>query len=327
VSEAGAWRPTVTIAVPVLNEARHIDACLDAIAVQTYDRIVQVLVVDGGSADGTQSLVAQRANVTLLHNPRRIQAAALNIALDAAIGEVFVRVDGHTMIAPDYVERCVDALLTTQASVVGGAMQPIALSWLQSAVAAAMTSPWGAGPARFHSPTGKSGWVDTVYLGAFWTADVRAVGGYDEGVGVNEDAELAIRMRGRRGVWFDPAIRSWYVPRDSLSALVRQFFRYGCSRALTVRKHLGRLAPRQVAPPLLVLGLISPWRRWFASAYGAVVLLATAGQMRRNPAAAVAFPAVLPAMHLSWGVGFLLGCSVLPKHASSQRVHCAKQRP
>src|SRR5205085_3230075 len=102
----GAMTPTVTVAIPVLDEAPHIDACLRAVAAQTYGDVIEVLVVDGGSSDDTCALAARHPGVRVLHNPRRIQAAALNIALAAAQGEAFVRVDGHCLIAPDYVERC-----------------------------------------------------------------------------------------------------------------------------------------------------------------------------------------------------------------------------
>lgn len=303
--------PTVTIAIPVLDEAAHIDACLDAVEAQTYGRIVEVLVVDGGSADATRAIVGRRPGVRLLDNPRRIQAAALNVALAEAAGDVFVRVDGHCEIAPDYVARCVDALASTGAAMVGGAMTPVADGAVQRGIAQAMASRAGAGPARFHTG-GRPGRVDTVYLGAYATQVARDVGGYAEDVGVNEDAEFAIRMRARGPVWFDGAIRSTYVPRSSLRAVARQFYRYGRSRAATVRRHPRSLAGRQLAAPLLVLGLLSPRRRTVAGAYLAVVAVGAAGQISRRPAEGVAMAATLPAMHLSWGVGFLRGLVPAP---------------
>ena len=166
---------------------------------QTYAKIVEVLVVDGGSDDGTQALAAA-AGATVLDNPHRVQAAGLNVGIAAAAGEVIVRVDGHCTIEPDYVERCVDALARTGAAMVGGAMSPVAERGMPAAIALAMASPLGAGPARFHSG-GAPGWVDTVYLGAYRTADAVAVGGYATDVGVNEDAEFAVRIGAtRRGV-------------------------------------------------------------------------------------------------------------------------------
>ncbi|MEY2434902.1 MAG: hypothetical protein QOC92_4627 [Acidimicrobiaceae bacterium] len=307
--------PAVTVAVPVLNEALHIEACLDAIAAQTYSNIAEVLVIDGGSTDRTREL-AVRLGATVLDNPRRIQAAALNVALLEAKGEVLVRVDGHCELAADYVERCVEALERTGAAVVGGAMTPTASGWKQRGIAAAMSSPLGAGPARFHVG-GDPGWVDTVYLGAYRTDDARAVGGYAEDVGVNEDAEFAIRMARSAGVWFDPNIRSTYVPRDSFRALARQFYRYGRSRAATVRKHPRSLSPRQLVAPALVLGLTSRYRRPIALAYSVVVVAGALAASPREDTAPSGFAVALPIMHLCWGAGFLVetvrGC--LPPRA------------
>jgi len=305
--------PTVTIAIPVLNEADHIDACLDAVAAQTYERIVEVLVVDGGSSDATRGLVAARPDVRLMDNPRRIQAAALNIALADATGEVFVRVDGHCLIAPDYVERCVEALELSGAAMVGGAMIPVAERPFQRGVAAAMSSRLGAGPARFHIG-GPSRRVDTVYLGAFATELARQVGGYAEDVGVNEDAEFAIRIGQRGTVWYDDTIMSTYTPRGSLAGVGRQFYRYGRSRAATVRKHPSSLAVRQLVAPLLVVGLLSPRRRTIAGVYMAVVALRSAREATRDPAVGMAMATALPTMHLSWGCGFLRGLISRPLH-------------
>jgi len=306
--------PTVTVAIPVLNEEAHIDACLDAVAAQTYAGIIEVLLVDGGSTDATREIVAGRPGVRLLENPRRMQAAALNIALDQANGDVFVRVDGHCVIAPDYVAQCIEALELTGAAMVGGAMTPVAEMSLQRGIASAMASKLGAGPARFHSG-GTSGRVDTVYLGAYPTMLAREVGGYAEDVGVNEDAEFAIRMRERGAVWFDETIRSTYVPRSSVRGVARQFYRYGRSRAATIRKHPASIAGRQLAAPLLVLGLLSPRRRVVAGAYAAAVVAGCARAVRKDFAAGAAMAAVIPTMHLSWGVGFLRGLVPLPRRS------------
>lgn len=299
--------PTVTVAIPARNEHAHIDACLDAVGRQTYPNIVEVLVVDGESTDDTVELASARAGVTVLANPRRMQAAALNLALDQATGEVFVRVDAHCVIEPDYVERCVAALEQSGAALVGGAMSPTAEGWFGRGVVRAMTTSIGAGPARFHIG-GEPSWVETVYLGAGHTEQLRAIGGYAEDVGVNEDTELAVRAGAAGGVWFTPTIRSSYVPRSSLAAVARQFFRYGLSRAATTRRHPRSLRLRQLLPPLLVIALVvGPRRRIVFAVYATAVSVASGRVAVDDPAAAAAFATVLPAMHLGWGTGFLLG--------------------
>ncbi|MDQ4097042.1 MAG: glycosyltransferase family 2 protein [Actinomycetota bacterium] len=302
--------PTVTVAVPVLNEALHIGRCLQAIEAQTYPGPLEVLVVDGGSTDETRARVAgRRPGIRLLENRRRVQSAALNIALAQARGEIIVRVDGHCVIAPDYVQRCVDALERTGAAIVGGAMHPVGDGWRARGIAAAMMSPIGAGPARFHVG-GESGWVDTVYLGAFRTALARRVGGYREDWITNEDAEFAIRMRPHGGVWFDNTIRSTYTPRSSIRSVAHQFYRYGAGRARTVRCHPRALAPRQLVAPLLVGSVLSPFRRPVMLAYGTLLAAVGGHQLTRDAKSSPWMVMTLPAMHFAWGLGFLRGLSM-----------------
>ena len=299
--------PFVTVAVPVLNEAAHIDACLTALCSQSYLGPMEILVLDGGSSDETAQRAACYPEVTVLDNPGRTQAAALNLALGRAQGEVVVRVDGHCLVAPDYVDRCVDALISTGAAMVGGGMAPAGGEGFSGAVAAAMRTRLGIGTARFHRPDAPAGWVDTVYLGAFRAQTGRQVGGYDEAMVVNEDAEFAWRLRAHGGIWFDPTIRSTYQPRSGSVALARQFYRYGMGRVATAVRHPGSLSLRQLAAPGLILGLASPWRVPVVVGYG-LALLTTVGMARRMPVRqALRVPLAVATMHLAWGLGFFVG--------------------
>ena len=223
-----------------------------------------------------------------------------------ARGDILVRVDGHCVIAPDYIERCVAALQGSGAAMVGGAMRPQADGWLQEGIAAAMMSPLGAGPARFHVG-GAATWVDTVYLGAYWTHLAREVGGYREDVGVNEDAEFAIRMRSGGGIRFDPSIRSTYTPRSTIKAVASQFYRYGRSRAATVRRHPSSLAPRQMAAPLLLRRIADPLAATGGGRLRGLVLVAGATKLVTRPRSAAGYTLAIPAMHLPWATGFIVG--------------------
>lgn len=298
--------PPVTVAVPVLNEGRHIEDCLASVAAQSYAGVSEVLVIDGGSTDDTCFLARRFPKVRVLDNPDRIQSSALNLALSEAKGEVIVRVDGHCRLAPDYVERCVEALRTTGAALVGGAMRPVAQGWLGSGIAEALTSRLGAGPARFHTG-GAGGFVDTVYLGAFRRQLAQEVGGFADDLAVNEDAEFAIRMAPHGGIWFEPSIVSSYTPRNDLATLGRQFFRYGRGRAATVRRHPSSLSPRQLAAPLLVLSLLTPWRLPVTAIYATLIGGRALLQLRQSPRSAMGLLLAMPTMHLPWGAGFLRG--------------------
>jgi succinoglycan biosynthesis protein ExoA len=299
--------PEVTVALPVLNEAAHIDGCLQAVVAQTYPRIVEILVVDGGSEDATREIAARFPGVRVIDNPGRLQSSGLNVALREARGDVLVRVDGRTVVAPDYVDQCIAALTRSGAALVGGPIEPRGTTWVERAVGAALTSTLGAGPARFRNARSPAAWTDIVYLGAARVDVLRRLGGYDEDFATNEDGELLHRLGDDGGVWFDPAIRSTYRPRNSFIGFMKQYYLYGRGRAATVRKYPESLRLRQLAAPLLVLGLLSPWRRQIALAYLAVVAVGSGTEMRRDPGAGAGLAVALPVMHLSWGAGFLAG--------------------
>lgn len=290
----------------MLNEADHIIACLESVEQQTYSNVVETLLVDGGSADHTVPLASARGGVTVLNNPRRIQAAALNIALERARGEIVVRVDGHTVLDRQHIERSVAALLATGAAMVGGVMEPEGTTCFGRGVALAMCSRFGAGPAPYRHG-GFSGWTDSVYLGAFWVNRAREVGGYSELVGVNEDAEFALRMRELGGVWLEDAIRVRYTPRQNPKALAIQYFRYGLSRAATIRTHPHSMRPRHLAPVALVLAACLGRRPAIPSAYLALVLCHAATRLKNDPCAAQAMAIAIPTMHFSWATGLLIG--------------------
>ena len=107
----------VLVVIPALNEAATIARVLHSLMVDPVPQAEVVFVVaDGGSVDGTQQIVqaiaAQQPAVTLLHNPRRIQSAAVNLAL-ATHGQgmdVLVRCDAHAGYPPGFIGRLLDTM-------------------------------------------------------------------------------------------------------------------------------------------------------------------------------------------------------------------------
>ena len=78
--------PFLSVIVPVRNEAHFIRDTLDRLLTQRYDpRRFEVLVADGGSTDGTRTVVAAYARrfpqVRLLDNPGRLSSAGRNAAI------------------------------------------------------------------------------------------------------------------------------------------------------------------------------------------------------------------------------------------------------
>lgn len=308
--------PRVSIVMPALNESGHIRSCLDSLLTQDHPAIDEILVVDGGSTDGTREMVAAvGAPVRLVDNPRGSAAAAMNIGLAEARNDLIVRVDAHSSYEADYVSRSLAGLAESGADWVGGPMRPKPDTEFGKAVTVVTTSPLGVGPGRFHYSTVAED-VDTVYLGAFDRRIVAEVGGYDEDTiqWAAEDQELAFRLRraGRR-IRVEPSVRSWYVPRGTPQALWRQYFNYGMCKASTLAKHRTLPTWRPLAPAALVVWLLAgiPFGRRAALLPAGLYVAASGSVAVRLAAGRDAGPGrvagALWVCHLAYGLGFWNG--------------------
>ncbi|HZC06343.1 MAG TPA: glycosyltransferase family 2 protein [Ktedonobacterales bacterium] len=315
--------PFVSVIMPVRNEEGFIARSLGAALSQNYPpERIEVLVADGQSDDRTREVIASlpgAERVRVIDNPQRRQAFGLNLALRQARGDIIVRVDGHTIIAPDYVRQCVRALRESGAVNVGGRMEPQGATPIGRAIAAAGASRFGV-PTAFHvSPAPQ--FTDTVYMGAWPREALLAAGGFDERLRVNEDYELNHRLRRAGGrVYLSPAIRSTYFGRQTLSALARQYFAYGWDRTNTLKLHPDSLKPRQLVAPVFVAALliggalatvqVTGRIAWMAllAVYALADLAASAQAARRAGWELLPrLPIVFATMHVAWGLGFWKG--------------------
>ncbi len=148
-----------------------------------------------------------RPSVMILDNPGQIVPTGLNTALLRAEGEIIVRVDGHTIIAPDYVRQCVASLQRIKADNVGGRMNAVGETPFGKTVALASSTPFGIGGWRFHY-SAKEEWVDTVYMGAWPRRIFEKIGLFDEELVRDQDDEFNYRWAKEASILLSPAIRS-----------------------------------------------------------------------------------------------------------------------
>lgn len=313
----------VAVAVPVLNEEAHVEACLASLMPQCPPDRAEVLVLDGGSADRTREIVAALAarhpNLRLLANPGRLQAAAVNLAARVARPEaaVLVRADAHALYPPGFVARVAGEIGARGATSVVVPMRTVGeADGLHRAIAAAQNARFGNGGAA-HRAGAASGWVDHGHHAAFDRAHFLTLGGYDEAFSHNEDAEFDARSRAAGGrVWMCAEAAVDYVPRRTLGALARQYTKHGAGRARTLAKHGLRPRPRQMAPVAALLGnttaLLAAPLLPTALAIPALYTIAcavfgtTAAWRARDPAL-LAAGAAAAVMHHAWAFGFLRG--------------------
>ena len=255
-------RPCASVVIPCFNEATHIGACLDALGAQVgLDRPFEVLVVDGGSDDGTRDILERRSAqadwVRMLDNPDRVTPIAMNTGIEAARSDVVIILGAHAEVAPDFVRRNLECLSAhPESGCVGGVVEQVHGDEMSRRIGLAMSSPFGVGDARFRTG-GVAGHVDTVAFGAYRKPVLEELGGFDASLVRNQDDELNYRLTeaGWR-IWFDPRIRSAYHARSSFGQLYGQYRQYGYWKVFVNKKHLTVTTWRQLAPAVLLLSSV-----------------------------------------------------------------------
>ncbi len=311
----------VLVVIPTYNEQGHIETCLRSLLGEGFVR-GDVIVCDGGSEDATCDIVTDLAgefpSVKLLHNEKKLQSAALNLAVaKAATAETqyVVRCDAHSLYPAGYLADIVAKLEETKAASVVTAMDSVGHTCFEKANAWVVDTPLGSGGAA-HRGGASSGYVDHGHHAGFNIDWFRRLGGYDETFSHNEDAEYDLRLTQAGGqIYLDAETRSQYTPRGSVSSLAKQYFNYGKGRARTVSKHAVRPKIRQMLPVLAVLAIflslvllpVAPVFAIVPLTYLAVLITVSLCFILRKVSLCGLWTGLaLGTMHLSWGLGFLV---------------------
>lgn len=119
----GAWRGrtgdvTVSVVIPVRDDAGHLDACLTLLATQTHPPD-EVVVVDNGSSDASAD-VARRHGARVVHEPRPGIPVAAAAGYDAARGSLLLRLDADSRPGPGWVAHAVRVLADPAVDAVSG---------------------------------------------------------------------------------------------------------------------------------------------------------------------------------------------------------------
>jgi succinoglycan biosynthesis protein ExoA len=306
----------VLVVVPCLNEEAHLPGLLSFLSAEAPG--ATIMVVDGGSRDNSAAIVMEAAarcpSIHLLHNPKRIQSSAVNMAARIAGKNIrwLIRVDAHCTYPMGYISGLLSAADRTGAESVVVPMVTRGVACFQTAVAAAQNSRLGTGGAA-HRSIGRGGFVDHGHHALFELAAYRRVGGYDEALSHNEDAELDLRLtaNGAR-ILLEPSLAIIYHPRSDVRSLFRQYLSYGRGRAQTVQKHSSRLKLRQMLPlltlPSLLLALAGPVQPMLAAPAviwsGTCLIYGLVLAARAKDLCVAAAGVAAMTMHLAWAIGF-----------------------
>ncbi|HEY8176514.1 MAG TPA: glycosyltransferase family 2 protein [Gemmatimonadaceae bacterium] len=329
VSQRSLEPVLVTVIVPCYQEAGFIGSCLESVRnfVLPAHVSVEVLVVDGGSTDGTryvvQDVAARDPRFHLLENPRRTQAVGLNIGIDKAKGDYIMRLDAHSTYPRDYLEQCLRTAVRTRCDNVGGIFDTRARgSEYHASLVQALTTHWF-GVGRSFRTTAEEGPADTVAYGFFRRQTFERFGLIDERLVRAEDYEYNRRIAANGGrVWLNPDIVVEYSQQATLQDFLRkQFFVDAPYNAYMWYLAPYTFAARHAASAFFALGMILglPLALLFPSVadllllvvgvYGGLAVIASLQQALRYRRwrHAVFLPLSFLAYHVTHGLGVLAG--------------------
>jgi glycosyltransferase involved in cell wall biosynthesis len=298
----------VSLVATVKDAGPEIGDFLTSVRAQTRQPD-EVVVVDGGSRDGTVEALRGAPWLTLIEEPGANIARGRNIAVRAASHDVVACSDADCVLAPDWLERILEPM-ERGADVSMGVYRPLARSFFETCAAAiSIKEPEEIDP-RTYMPSARSV--------AFRREAFEEAGGYPEWLAIGEDMYLDSRWRDME-VRMDlaPAAVVYRRPRPGMAAYWRQFSAYAAGdgeAGMHAERHLlrfvvyGALAAVLASRRRATIGLAAlagagyaarPVRRAFR--------LLPPG--RRRAAAVVAVPTLMAASDLAKMAGYLRGLS------------------
>ena len=207
----------VSLIATVLDAAEDIGGFLASIADQERAPD-EVVIVDGGSTDGTLELLRDAPGITLVEEPGANIALGRNVAIARATHDVIAVADADCGYGPGWLAALL-APLEAGADVAMGVTAPVVDSFFDACVSCNLPVDPGMVDEATFLPSARSV--------AFRRDAIDAVGGYPEWLAIGEDTWVDLRWRERAlDMRLAPdAVAAWR-PRGDLAALWRQYFRY-----------------------------------------------------------------------------------------------------
>ena len=306
----------LSVICPVLNGEKYIIDNILTFFVNSKIQDKELLIIDGGSNDRTIEIVKdwcqKYSNIKLIHNPHKYVPYALNIGIKESNGQFISRLDVHTVYPKNYFEKCIELSKTINADNIGGTIISCGVSICGKAIAHSMSSLFGVGNSTPRIK-GYDGYVDSIAFG-FWDKQVfDKYGFFDETLIKNQDEDhnyLIIENGGK--VYQSSKIKTHYFVREKIIDLIKQMFYYGFYNPPVLVKNISRIKIRHIIPSLFSVYIftiffnLNPF--WLIPLYSYILLNILFSIINKeNILTKIICIIIYPIMHLSYGIGFILG--------------------
>jgi len=237
------YAPFVSVLVPAYNEEMVIKNTINSLLASNYEEY-EIIVVDDGSVDRTSEIVrenfAGNERVRLVAASAGGKAAALNVGLQYAKGEIVIALDADTLFAPQTIGALAHRFSDPKMGAVAGNAKVgnrinIVTRWQALEYITSQNMDRRAF-ASLNCITVVPGAV-----GAWRRHLIEQAGGFQsDTLAEDQDLTLSIRRMGHNIGYEEDAI-AWTEAPDRLSSLAKQRFRWAFGTLQCMRKHIDAL--------------------------------------------------------------------------------------
>lgn len=232
------FKPTVSIVVPVRNGECTIGTLLDSLLDIDYGKKVEVVVVDGNSADRTREIVGKYPFKLVIEMKRGLNVAR-NTGIRNSNGEIVAFTDCDCFVPSDWVRKIVNNFQDPRVGCVGGNVTGLYDDFLSQYADNSIVPVM-----RVFKNREK---LDMIKLLLYFPAGcnmafrreaLEEAGGFDETIHYSfDDDELVERVcRAGYRMVLDPSVLILHKHRSTLKELSKQTFRYGRGVGLVLKR-------------------------------------------------------------------------------------------
>ena len=316
----------VRIIITARNEEKYLPMLFEDILNQTYPlQNIEVVLMDSNSTDNTRKLMEEFKNnneslsVQIVTNERQIQAAGFNEGVKHATGDVVLKIDAHSRIPQDFVQKNVNEIIAG-AFVCGGNRPTVVDSDddFSKTLHIVEESALGSSIANYRKSNVKRK-VNSIFHGMYRKEVFEKVGLADERLLRTEDNEFHYRVR-KAGydIIFNPEIESYQYIRPTFTKMIQQKFANGYWIGLT--SHICRdclslfhFGPGVFVATLLILMMFTPISFIPLLTVFGLYILAVLGlsifeiSKQKYNHTLLLIPFIMIAVHFAYGIGTIKG--------------------
>jgi glycosyltransferase involved in cell wall biosynthesis len=187
----------ISVVIPAYNEAKLIKGCLKALKHQDYTGKYEIMVVDGGSDDGTQRTARKMgARVVAEYGKHKCPGNARNVGVSKSKYGIVAFIDADCVAYPNWLSR-IENDFNENVIAIGGIVRPHHGTWLDRLMFKLLSDWWV-------RVSAKLGTYQLYGNNCAYRKDkFLEIGGFDTDISFFEDTDLSMRIKKLGRIWID----------------------------------------------------------------------------------------------------------------------------